>query len=99
MNAKELILSKINAGPDLAGVYVYLLIQGLSFDNISDLMTSPEVNAIVQAATVNRMYDQYATIDSTLRNIEKGPSLTNFIGKGYVKSVSLYLNTLYYRRP
>lgn len=29
-NAKELILSKINAGPDLAGVYVYLLIQGLS---------------------------------------------------------------------
>lgn len=94
-NAKELILSKINAGPDLAGVYVYLLIQGLSFDNISDLMTSSEVNAIVQAATVNRMYDQYATIDSTLRNIEKGPSLTNFIGKGYVKSVSLYLNTLY----
>ena len=52
-----MILSKINAGPDLAGVYVYLLIQGLSFDNISDLMTSSEVNAIVQAATVNRMYD------------------------------------------
>lgn len=94
-NAKELILSKINAGPDLAGTYVYFLIQGLSFDQISDLMTSPEVNAIVQAATVNRMYDQYATIDSTIKNILNGPTLSNFVGWKYVKSSMMYLSSLF----
>lgn len=45
-NAKELILNKINAGMNLAGVHGYLMIMGFSLDQIVDLMTSPVVRLI-----------------------------------------------------
>lgn len=45
-NAKELILNKINAGMNLAGVHGYLMIMGLSLDQIVDLMTSPVVRLV-----------------------------------------------------
>lgn len=45
-NAKELILNKINAGMNLAGVHGYLMIMGFSLDQIVDLMTSPVVRLV-----------------------------------------------------
>lgn len=45
-NAKELILNKINAGMNLAGVHSYLMIMGFPLDQIVDLMTSPVVRLV-----------------------------------------------------
>lgn len=45
-NAKELILNKINAGMNLAGVHGYLMIMGFPLDQIVDLMTSPVVRLV-----------------------------------------------------
>ena len=41
-NAKELILSKINAGPNLAGMYLHMIMLGFSFNDIAKFMTSPD---------------------------------------------------------
>lgn len=94
-NAKELILSKINAGPDLAGVYVYLIINGLSFKDIATLMTSNEVNSVINASRVNRMYDDFSTIDSTLKKIKNLVNINSYIDQNYILSVRNYIYNLY----
>lgn len=45
-NAKELILSKINAGTNLAKYYIHMMIMGFSLDDIASFMTSPVVELI-----------------------------------------------------
>lgn len=55
-NAKELILSKINATTKFADVYTYLLSTGKSFNEISDIMMSPIFN-IVAFYAQNDLYD------------------------------------------
>jgi len=45
-NAKELILAKINANPDMMKVYTYGIILGIDFTDIANLMTSPTINAV-----------------------------------------------------
>jgi len=45
-NAKELILAKINATPDLVDIYTYLLSIGTPFNVISSIMTSKAFNDI-----------------------------------------------------
>lgn len=47
-NAKELILSKINATSKFVDIYTYLLTLGDSFKNISDIMKSPIFNEVVK---------------------------------------------------
>ena len=39
-NAKELVLSKINAGADMVGLYIYGIAIGIDFDRIADIMMS-----------------------------------------------------------
>lgn len=48
-NAKELMLAKINAGVDFAGMHIYLAIMGLDAHTIASYMTSPDVLKIKQA--------------------------------------------------
>jgi hypothetical protein len=47
-NAKELILAKINASAKFVDIYTHLLITGMSFDQIADIMTSPIFNYVVK---------------------------------------------------
>jgi hypothetical protein len=48
LNAKELILAKINASAKFVDIYTHLLITGMSFDQIADIMTSPIFNYVVK---------------------------------------------------
>ena len=57
-NAKELILSKINATSKLIDIYTVGLQSGCTFDEISDIMTSPIVNAVVRLAD-NNIFKSY----------------------------------------
>ena len=45
-NAKELMLAKINAGIDFAGMHIYLAILGIDTEVVAKYMTSPEALAI-----------------------------------------------------
>ena len=63
MNAKELILSKINATPELADIYIYLLGIGMSFTDIAKMMTSPAFNEVTELGKKD-IYDPFsATFD------------------------------------
>lgn len=55
-NAKELILEKINAGPDLASVYIYLLATGIDFKTASDFMTTRAVTMANNKAKKDILY-------------------------------------------
>lgn len=55
-NAKELILSKINASTKFADIYTYLIGSGMSFQQISDIMMSPIFN-VVAYYTQSDLYD------------------------------------------
>lgn len=46
-NAKELILAKINASPDLAGMYATMIILNVPFEQIVDKMTSPLTEMLI----------------------------------------------------
>jgi len=39
-NAKELALSKLNAGPDILGLYLYGVIIGIPFEKLAKILTS-----------------------------------------------------------
>lgn len=52
-NAKELILSKINADMDYARMYFYLLTLGFTLDDIAAFMTSPAATMIIQQSKKN----------------------------------------------
>lgn len=55
-NAKELILSKINAGSKLAGIYLHLLILGYDIKDIVSFMTSPAISVVASLMNSN-IYD------------------------------------------
>lgn len=56
MNAKELILAKINAGTNFAKIYVYLITSGYSIDDIAAFMVCPIAEFIDSRASSN-MFD------------------------------------------
>ena len=45
-NAKELMLAKINAGIDFAGMHIYLNMLGIDTETVSNYMISPDAKAI-----------------------------------------------------
>lgn len=45
-NAKELKLSKLNAGPETLGMYLYGIIRGMSFNEIADVLTSDTAKVV-----------------------------------------------------
>lgn len=57
-NAKELILSKINAGINLARCYLHLIMMGFDISDIASFMISPVVSIVNDLSTAN-MFDEY----------------------------------------
>lgn len=71
-NAKELILSKINAGMNLAGVHGYLMSMGFNLKDIIRFMTSTAtnvLNTLTQEDIYNKTYYKSRKADSLLNNI------------------------------
>lgn len=52
-NAKELILGKINAGPETAGMYIHAIIMGQDFKTFSNMMISRETQLIIDMSKVD----------------------------------------------
>jgi hypothetical protein len=52
-NAKELILAKINASPDLAGMYATMIMLKVPFEQIVDKMTSPLTEMLIRNGVKN----------------------------------------------
>lgn len=89
-NAKELILSKINAGPNLAGVYLHLIMMGIDFSSIAKFMTSPSVQLIADL-TKSNIYDDYSesnSVDTVLKELMQGPSVNKYTT---LKAIRSYL--------
>ena len=66
-NAKELILSKINATSMFADIYGHLLMSGVEFGAIADFMMSPIMNVVARFAKPN-MFDPISS-SVTLKNV------------------------------
>lgn len=81
-NAKELILSKINAGPDLAGMYMHMIMMGFDFSRIADFMTSPTVQLINDLLQSN-MFDDFdpyqKKVNDVIKLIQNGPQLSDYV--------------------
>lgn len=89
-NAKELILSKINAGPDLAGLYLHMIIMGYSFQEAADLMTSPTIEAIAKLCETNAFsrynYNSKGIVDKSVKLLEEGPQIAQYGAMRYEKN-------------
>lgn len=71
-NAKELVLSKINCGPDMAGIWAYFIINGFDMNDIGELMISPVVNTISTLSRADRLQGNHTSINSIIRDIDRG---------------------------
>ena len=58
LNAKELILAKINAGTNFARMYVYGMMMGLNINDLVSFMTSPASELIDQLANPNMFQNE-----------------------------------------
>ena len=58
MNAKELILAKINAGTNLARCYLHLIMMGFNMNDIVSFMVSDAVSLVNDISSAN-MFDEY----------------------------------------
>lgn len=75
-NAKELILDKINAGSELASLYICGITMGVSFTDLTDILISNSMNAISNIMKGNLFNEQegMSKFDSAIDYIERGPS-------------------------
>ena len=80
-NAKELILSKINAGPETAGVYAYLTMLGIPFLEISEMMTSPAVKWVIDRSRKN-VFDtktEFNNLKGAIKELKEGPNIFKYL--------------------
>jgi len=87
-NAKELLLAKINAGIEFAGMHIYLLILGVSPDEVTKFMTSPEAMElkrktennifITNGRPVSRINMIRASIDKNIKALPINEYRSNF---------------------
>jgi hypothetical protein len=80
-NAKELILSKINAGPETAGVYAYLTMLGVPFNDIAKMMTSPAVKWVINRSRKN-IYDsktEFNSLKGAIKELIEGPNAYKYL--------------------
>ena len=71
-NAKELILNKINAGMNLAGMHGYLMSMGFNLKDIIKFMTSNAaniINILTKEDIYNKTYYKSRKVDSLIRDI------------------------------
>jgi len=88
-NAKELILAKINANPDLMKVYIYGIVMGIDFNDIAHLMTSNTVNTITALSEKN-IFDEYEgfnNLNNTLRIIQNGLDIDKYLPKSWKSTI------------
>ena len=60
-NAKELILAKIGADTNYMNMYIYCIVLGIPFNEISNFMTSPIASLIMDMGRDN-MYDEFKAV-------------------------------------
>lgn len=71
-NAKELILNKINAGMNLAGMHGYLMSMGFNLKDIIKFMTSDAaniINILTKEDIYNKTYYKSRKVDSLIKDI------------------------------
>lgn len=69
-NAKELILSRINAGPDTVGYYLAAAMLGIDVETISKIMISETTDAIINLSSRDVFIGREITFDSALEQIK-----------------------------
>lgn len=85
MNAKELILAKLNAGTNYAKMYAFLIVQGYSIDDIAAFMTSPIGEFIDSRSNVNMFQTENGYVSAaTAIKLSKGIlNANNFLHGSY----------------
>lgn len=80
-NAKELILSKINCNTKLAGVYTYLIMLGIDFQDITKFMTSAPIQMISNLLKNNifNPYRESLNVKNAIKMVLEGPPISNYI--------------------
>lgn len=106
-NAKELILGKINADPNFMNVYLYAIMLGYDFTDISKFMTNKNISNLLSLCRPS-MYDEFNTIKSenqAIKALKNGPIPDYRISDGIDKMINLrkkllinYLNDKYDRQ-
>lgn len=76
------------------GIYIYLLLNGLEFQQIADLMTSDIVEKIKTEVNVNRMYDEYETVQTIIDLLLDGDYLIKYIDDIYIDPVIELINKI-----
>jgi len=80
-NAKELILAKINAGPETAGVYAYLTMLGIPLKEIAQMMKSDPVKWVIENSRKN-IFDKQTEFNSIKNSIKEyitGPNVYKYL--------------------
>lgn len=100
-NAKELILSKINAGTNLARCYLHLIMMGFDISDIAAFMISPVVSIVNDLSTAN-MFDEYmfkVSIDDAIKILRGDFPLTKFFyGRMEFNGENMELSKVAYTR-
>lgn len=81
-NAKELILSKINANSSLANIYLHLLIMGYDIKNIVNFMVSPAISLVADILETNKFNEHGKTnifMSDAIRIAQKNVSIKSYI--------------------
>lgn len=76
MNAKELVLDKINAGSELVSLYVAGITFGMPFTDLTNIIISPTIDTISKIMKEDSFngYDGMARFDQVIKYINNGPS-------------------------
>jgi hypothetical protein len=75
-NAKELIMSKVNASTKLAGMHAYMVVMGFTLDQITEFMTSKVASKIILESTDNIYYDNFTkSITTVIKNLKSNPTI------------------------
>ncbi len=100
-NAKELILSKINAGTNLARCYLHLIMMGFDISDIASFMISPVVSIVNDLSTAN-MFDEYmfkVSIDDAIKILRGDFPLNKFFyGRMKFNGENMELSKVAYTR-
>lgn len=88
-NAKELILAKINATPELVDIYTYLAMTGHTFAEIAKKMSSPAFNKLTELISLN-IFDP-STYDYRVKDaipFMMGTELLSSLNEKVVKTIA-----------
>lgn len=86
LNAKELILAKVNAGNKLAKMYLFLITLGFDINDIVKFMTSPAISFIDAITETNIFTGQDITIEDAIK-LAKGDF--NGFYKNFMSNVTI----------